>query len=140
MDAARLRVANGDRMAVSAARMVYGLSLIAFGAAHFAYAKQTASLVPGWLPFPLMWAWLTGGTYIAAGMALLSNVLARLAAILAAVQMGLFTLLVWVPLILAGARDPSQWTETLISLALTTAGWVFADAARGTALHAGRYS
>src|SRR5258708_7098623 len=39
--------ANGMR----AARILFALSLLAFGVSHFAYVGQTAGLVPTWLPF-----------------------------------------------------------------------------------------
>ncbi|MDE2050619.1 MAG: DoxX family protein [Gammaproteobacteria bacterium] len=129
-DRRKLGFATGDS-GVGLARTLYAAALIAFGLSHFAYLKLTAPLVPSWLPWHVGWAYLTGCAYLAAAAAVLSGICARLAAALSALQMGLFTLLVWVPLVAAGVIGQGQREELVISWALTAAAWVMSDSYRG---------
>ena len=123
-ESSSLRLATGQN-GIRIARLVFGLALIPIGLSHFVYAPQTIGFVPAWLPFRPAWAYLTGAGHIAAGLGVLFGVVPRLAAMLEAGMIGVFTALVWVPLV---AKAPSQlnWTGFLISWTIAAAAWVVA--------------
>ena len=108
------------------ARSLYGLALIFFGAAHFIDLPDTLVLIPHWLPWHLFWAYFTGCAFIAAGLAALTGICARLAVTLSVLQLALFLVLVWIPIVAAGARDPFRLGEMILNAALMSAAWVVA--------------
>lgn len=115
-------------MAWLALRIVFGFCALLFGAAHFLYVKETAALVPAWLPpDPHFWAYLTGACDIAAGLALVSGLLALLAARLLTLMFLVFQLLVWLPQLFQHPHDPTAWGGNGVNLALVGAAWIIAE-------------
>ncbi len=112
-------------------QLAFGACALLFGGAHFFYMNLTAPLVPKWLPpSQEFWAYATGVGHIAAGLAILTGVQARRAAILLTAMFASFTPLVHVPMLLADPQSYVNWTENALNLALTGAAWVVADSLR----------
>jgi uncharacterized membrane protein len=106
---------------------IFGAALLPIGISHFVYLSITVNLVPTYFPFRTGLAYLTGAAHIAAGLGVLFSVRARLAAALEAVMLAIFTILVWVPRVVAGPPSHDLWTEFMTSVAVTAAAWVIAD-------------
>jgi len=109
-------------------QLAFGVCALLFGGAHFFYMNLTVPLVPKWLPpAQEFWAYATGVGHIAAGVAILTGVQARLAAILLTAMYVSFTLLVHAPMLLADPSSRMTWSENALNLALIGAAWVVAD-------------
>ena len=113
-------------------QLAFGVCALLFGGAHFVYMNLTAPLVPKWLPpSQLFWGYATGVAHVAAGVAILTGVQARLAAVLLTAMYACFTLLVHGPMLLADPTSREIWSENALNIALIGAAWVVADSLAG---------
>lgn len=106
-----------------AARVGVGLMLVVFGAVHWLYVDAIAGMIPDWMPGRAVWPWVTGAANIAAGLALVSGVLARLASALVGAMFASWILLVHTPRLLAAPGDRSEWVACALAFALTGVVW-----------------
>jgi uncharacterized membrane protein YphA (DoxX/SURF4 family) len=135
---ARIDAARAARL-TRLGQLAFGVCALLFGGAHFFYMSLTVPLVPKWLPpSQEFWAYATGIGHIAAGVAILTGVQARLAAILLTTMFAAFTPLVHVPLLLADPSSHTNWSENALNIALTGAAWVVADSLARTRALMGR--
>ncbi len=124
---ARIDAARAARL-TRLGQLAFAVCALIFGGAHFFYMNMTAPLVPKWLPpTQEFWAYATGLGHIAAGVAILTGVQSRLAAILLTAMYASFTVLVHVPMLLGDPSSHWFWAENALNLALIGAAWVVAD-------------
>ena len=123
-----LAFAAPSSMTSRIATYVFAGCLIVFGTAHFVFAKFSATFVPSYLPpNQMFWVYLTGIAAIAAGLAILSGILALLAARLLTLMYILFGILVHTPFVLAPHANHGNWVEFMVNLGLAGAAWIVAD-------------
>jgi len=109
-------IASGARAhLLLVARLLAGASAIVFGFAHFNYIDFTASMVPGWIPYKAFWAWATGAGHLAAGIALVSGIKARLGVTCEAAMMGSFVVLLHLPRVIAAPEQHVEWIMLAVS-------------------------
>jgi uncharacterized membrane protein len=109
-------------------QLAFGVCALIWGGAHFVYMNLTSPLVPKWLPpGQVFWGYLTGVCFIAAGLAILTRVTARLATILLTAMVASFGLLANGPMLVADPSSHWNWTESALNLALIGAAWVVTD-------------
>jgi uncharacterized membrane protein len=109
-------------------RSLYGICALSFALDHFFALKETARMVPAWIPLgQQFWAVATGIFHLLSGIAILSGVLAVLASRLLTAMLVTFGALVWAPSLFATPHEHVVWAGNAINLALAGAAWVIAD-------------
>jgi len=116
-----------DDKTVHVARILFGVALVPIGLSHIVYLRPAAEFIPPWFPLRVPLTALTGVAHMAAGAAIVSGILPRLAATLEAVMESGFTLIVWVSAVVAMPTDRQHWVDLFISTALTGAAWAIAQ-------------
>ncbi len=114
------------RRAMLVGRIAFGACLPIFGLSHWAYAQFTADMIPAFIPAHLFLAYLTGTGHIAAGVAILTNVFARVAAIAFATMVSGFVLLLHIPRVIADPGSRTEWTMLVIATTISAAAWCVA--------------
>jgi hypothetical protein len=109
-------------------RLGLGVCAISFTLGQALLLRETAHLVPKWIPpNQMFWAILTTMAFALAAIAILSNRRARLAIRLVTLMLGLFGVLVWVPYLIAHSQAHFNWSECVLTFLVTGAAWAVAD-------------
>jgi uncharacterized membrane protein len=118
--------ARGPDRLSQAAMLVMGACFVVFGASHFVYAQFTTSMVPAFLPFRGGLTYLTGAIHAGTGLCLLAGFRRRCAAIVEALMMSSFVVLVHIPRAVGAPHDRMETTGLFIATTLTSAAWILA--------------
>jgi hypothetical protein len=110
------------------ARLGLGVCGISFTLGQAFLLRDTAHLVPKWIPpNQMFWAILTTVAFGLAAIAILMNRQARLAMRLMTLMLALFGVMVWVPHLIAHPKAHFNWSECVLTFLVTGAAWVVAN-------------
>jgi len=114
----------GIRQRVLAQKYIYvgsallGLCFIGTGLQHFIYLQFVATLVPPYMPVPMLWAGLTGAAMILAGISFLLRKRTALAALLLSIMMAGFIVMIHIPKLIAAPHEINNWIRAMQDLAI----------------------
>jgi uncharacterized membrane protein YphA (DoxX/SURF4 family) len=106
--------------------VLFGASLVVFGIQHLMYGPFVATLIPAWIPARLFWAYFVGAAFVAAALAISTNIQARLAAILLGTMFLLWFLILHLPRVFAAPHNGNEWTSAFVALAMSGAAFLLA--------------
>jgi hypothetical protein len=110
------------------ARLGLGVCAISFTLEQALLLRDTAHLVPKWIPpNQMFWAILTTIAFALAAIAILTNRRARLAMRMMALMLAVFGVLVWVPHLVAHPQSHFSWSECVLTFLVTGTAWMVAD-------------
>jgi uncharacterized membrane protein YphA (DoxX/SURF4 family) len=118
--------ADANRKFVLASRIVFGVSMVIFGWQHFMYAQFLVGLVQKWLPAHAFWIYFTGTAMMAAGAAIATGILARLAGIWLGIMFVSWFLTLHLPRVLAAIHNQDEITSMFVALAFGGISLIFA--------------
>lgn len=137
---AKMPVENGMELDADSAsnpnrawHLAFAIALPVISISHFVYAFSHPAKVPQWIPFYVGFAFLTGVAHAAAGIGIITRIASRLAASLEAVMIGLFALLLHLPLIAIQPTNRLYWTTLFIATACSGGSFVVAASIPNTA-------
>jgi len=120
---------------VTVGRFFVALPAVFFGLEHFPHPEfapgvPLAKIVPQWIPGRLLWAYLAGAVLVAAGLALIVNKKARMAATCLGFMILLLVLFVYLPILVASPTDIVALNYFFDTLLFSGAALLLADALR----------
>ena len=124
-------VISGRDNLVAVGRAFLAVMLVVFGIVHFVYPAFVAALVPAWIPAHVFWAYSAGVALIAAGLALITGIQARLAALLLGTMIFLWFILLHIPRAIADPHSGrgNEWTSVFEALAFSGIAFILASRA-----------
>jgi hypothetical protein len=110
------------------ARVGLGVCAVSFMLGQALLLRDTAGLVPKWVPLSgMFWAILTTIAFALAALAILINVQARLAMRLMALMLALFGVMVWLPHVIGSPQAHFNWSECALTFLAAGAAWMVAE-------------
>jgi hypothetical protein len=111
-------------------RVFYSVELVGFAIQHFLYAQFVATLVPGWIPGHLFFAYFVGVALCVSAVSILTGIYTRVAAALLGLMFLSWVIILHLPRVFASPHTGSEWTSTFNALAMGGGALIIAGGAR----------
>jgi uncharacterized membrane protein len=98
---------------IALGRVFVAAPLATFGGLHLAAAQGISTMVPGYMPWRVFWAYVVGVALIATGLSLISGRLVRWSALLCGAMLLAFVLMLHVPETIANPHSRFVWAVLL---------------------------
>jgi len=86
-------------------KILFALPFLVFGFSHLTGASTMAGMVPSFMPFPVLWVYITGVALIAAAISILIGKYARIACILLAAMLLIFVFTMHIPTFMSSTDE-----------------------------------
>jgi uncharacterized membrane protein len=100
------------------ASIATGLFFIAGGIQHFIFIDFVTTLVPRWIPGDVFWSYLAGVGLIASGVALVTGILRKLAALIASWMVFTWFIVLHIPRGFGEGANVNEWIAIFEALAV----------------------
>ncbi len=113
---------------ISLGRWLFAIPFAIFGLFHFLGGDKMTGAIPAYLPAPIFWVYLTGAAMLAASISMMIGKYDKLAAVLLAILLILYIVLITAQGITAEGRDGQDAIgHTLTNLVMAGAALMYAQ-------------
>jgi uncharacterized membrane protein len=111
---------NANNKLILLGRFCLGIFMVIAGIEHFIFDQFVQFLVPSWIPGKLFWTYFAGIALIAGGAGLFIKKIATLSALMTAVMIFLWFILLHIPRAIAAGNDANEWIAVVESFAFSS--------------------
>jgi uncharacterized membrane protein len=121
---------NARHKLIATGKYCFAISLFVFAVLHFLFTKFVVSIIPGWIPWPLFWAYFAVAAFFAASLSIFIQKRVRLSATLLSLMFFLWVCMLHVPELIADIHIETSWTNLFVPLAMSGIGLLIAGTAK----------
>jgi len=109
-------IKNNSSRLILIGSYIFAVSIFVFAVLHLKYLDFIVTLIPAWLPFRLLWAYVVMVAFFAASISLFIRVLVRLATSLLALMFFIWFCILHIPRVVASPHTETEWTSMFVVL------------------------
>jgi hypothetical protein len=95
---------------------IFAVSILVFAVLHLKYLDFIITLIPAWLPFKLLWAYIVMVAFFAASISLFLRVLVRVSTSLLALMFFIWFCILHMPRVASSPHSETEWTSLFVVL------------------------